>query len=167
MCQCARERGARTVIVVGRNPEKSESVRRNGATHTLLFTGETAAGILEINGGAGSDLFLDAAGHQSVFEAGLGYLRVGGKAAIYGAPQGFAYRLPLGAVGGDFSVHYLSPTDDTFNAETCRRISAGRIKTESIQTHTWHDLESLPRALGEQSAGKVLKGMVLISPRPD
>lgn len=163
MCQCSRERGARAVIAVGRNPKKFEWVRRNGATHTLGFSDSTAAEVREINAGSGADLFLDAAGHQSVFEAGLRCLRVGGQAAIYGAPEGFAYRLPLGAVGGDFCVHYLSPTDDTFFEETVRRISSGRLDVKSIHTHTWHGLESLPQALTEQAAGDVLKGLVLIA----
>lgn len=91
---------------------------------------------------------------------------MGGQAAIYGAPQGFAYRLPLGAVGGDFCVSYLSPTDDTFFEETGRRISSGQLDAKSIHTHTWDGLESLPKALAEQAAGDVLKGLVLIAEAP-
>jgi threonine dehydrogenase-like Zn-dependent dehydrogenase len=163
MCQCARSQNARAIIAVGRSPQKFAWAEANGATHTLVFNAETGAKVREICGQAGADWFLDAAGHQSVFEAGLGYLRPGGQAAIYGAPEGFAYRLPLGAVGGDFTVHYLAPTDDTFFAETCRRITAGQLDPRAIHTHTWEGLESLPQAaLADQEAGAVLKGMVRI-----
>jgi threonine dehydrogenase-like Zn-dependent dehydrogenase len=162
MCQCARAQKARTIIAVGRNPGKFEWALRNGATHAVGFGESTKREILDFTGGTGADWFFDAAGHQAVFEAGLGWLRPGGQAAIYGAPEGFAYRLPLGAVGGDFTVHYLSPTDDTFYQEACRRILAGQIDVSSIHTHTWRGLNSLPLAIDKQATGSVLKGMVLI-----
>jgi threonine dehydrogenase-like Zn-dependent dehydrogenase len=162
MCQSARAKGARNIIAVGRNPAKFGWVLRNGATHALGFTAKTPEEIRAINGGTGADWFLDAAGHQAVFEAGLGWLRPGGQAAIYGAPEGFSYRLPLGVAGGDFSVHYLAPNDDVFFGETCRRILTGEINPRSIQTHIWKSLDALPQALEEQVAGEVLKGVVLI-----
>lgn len=165
MCQCARSAGAKHIVVAGRNARKFEWATRSGATDTVPLDGNTAGAVRRITGG-GADWFLDAAGHQSVFEAGLRWLRPGGSAAIYGAPEGFAYRLPLSAVGGDFSVHYLSPQDDVFFPEACRRISMGEINTSLLRTHTWRGLESLPEALAQQIAGEVLKGTVLIaSPR--
>jgi threonine dehydrogenase-like Zn-dependent dehydrogenase len=161
MCQCARAQGARAIVAVGRSPQKFALAIANGATHALMLEPETGTRIREICGQAGADWFLDAAGHQSVFEAGLRYLRPGGQAAIYGAPEGFSYLLPLGAVGGDFSVHYLSPTDDTFFQETCRRIASAQIDSKTILTHTWGGLDSLGQALADQQAGEVLKGLVL------
>lgn len=163
MGQCARARGAGIVAAVGRNPKKFEWALRNGATHCVPFGADTPSRIRDINHGKGADWFFDAAGHQAVFETGLACLHAGGQAAIYGAPEGFAYRLPLGAAGGDFSVHYLAPGDDTFYAETCRRIMSGRIDAKSIHTHTWQGLEALPGALKEQAGGEVLKGLVLIA----
>lgn len=163
MCQCARSQGAGAIIAVGRNPDKLARMVANGATHTLVLDKETSTSVRDICGGNGADWFLDAAGHQAVFDAGLGFLRPGGHAAIYGAPEGFAYRLALGSVGGDFSVHYLSPTDDLFFPETCRRIADGRLNARLLHTHTWEGLESLPQAVQDQESGKVLKGMVRIS----
>ncbi|MDP0496767.1 MAG: zinc-binding dehydrogenase [Verrucomicrobiota bacterium JB024] len=163
MAQCARTQGAAKIIAFGRSPKKFDWVRRNGATHTLTFDAELSAAVREINGGLGADWFLDAAGHQQVFEAGLKCLRPGGSAAIYGAPDGFAYTLPLGAVGGDFCVKYLSPTDDSFMLEACQRILDGRLDAAAVRTHIWDGLESLNQALKEQAAGEVLKGMVRIS----
>lgn len=164
MCQCARAKGARSIIVVGRNPRKFEWALRNGATHAIKFGKEARDEVREITRAGGADWFFDAAGHQSVFEAGLGWLRPGGHAAIYGAPEGFSYRLPLGVVGGDFSVHYLSPEDGLFFDKTCQRILAGQIDPDLIHTNTWTGLYSLPHALEQQAAGDVLKGIVLIDP---
>lgn len=161
MCQCARARGARHIIVTGRSPKKFEWALRNGATVAVLLDENTEQAFKKITGDK-ADLFLDAAGHQSVFETGLRLLKPGGAVAIYGAPDGFAYRLPLGLVGGDFSVHYLAPTDDIFFQETCRRMMAGELKAAQLRTHAWSGLESIGQALDEQKAGNVLKGLIEI-----
>ena len=163
MCQCARMAGARQIIALGRSERKFDWVKRNGATHALFLNEKTAAEIQAVNGGVGADYFLDAAGHQDVFSAGLHCLRPGGEAAIYGAPDGFAYRLPLGATGGDFTVRYLSPTDDTFFPEACRQIAARKIDPTLLLTHRWHGLESISNALSEQKSGAVLKGLIHIA----
>lgn len=163
MCQCARAKGAATIIAFGRSPGKFVWAQRNGATHTLLLDENLPAAVRSLTGGVGADWFLDAAGHQHVFEAGLSCLRTGGAAAIYGAPEGFGYRLPLGAVGGDFAVHYLAPDDDRFFPETCRRMVSGTLDAAAIRTHVWTGLESLPQALREQADGNVLKGLVRIT----
>lgn len=163
MSQCAAAKGARAIVAVGRSPGKFEWMKRNGATHALKLGDTTIDELREVNNGEKADWFFDAAGHQAVFEAGLKCLKVGGQAAIYGAPEGFAYRLPLGSAGGDFSVHYRNTKDDVFYDETCRRMGTGEIDARAIQSHTWRGLESLPQALEQQEAGEVLKGMVLIS----
>ena len=160
MCQVARADEAQAVIAVGRSERKLTWARHNGATHALQLNEATRDAIRQLCDGAGADWFLDAAGHQAVFEQGLAYLRPGGQAAIYGAPEGFAYRLPLGAVGGDFTVHYYAPNDDAFFARTCEMIRSGDIRPELIQTHTWRGLEQFPKALAEQAAGEVLKGVL-------
>ena len=123
---------------------------------------ENPAEALQKIAGAKADWFLDAAGHQEAFEAGLGLIKPGGSVAIYGAPDGLAYRLPLGSVGGDFSVKYLSPTDDTFFPETCVRMAAGKLKAKDLLTHVWPGLESIHQALEEQRDGAVLKGLIRI-----
>ena len=164
MCQCARGALARNIIVVGRTASKFEWSLNNGATHAVLFDENARSAIQQITGEKGADWVLDAAGHQSIFEAGLSYLKPGGTAAIYGAPDGFSYRLPLGAVGGDFELKLYGTADDVFFDEACSRMLSGRLDATRIRTHGWKGLGSLPSALKEQAAGKVLKGLVLISP---
>ena len=159
MAQCAAARGARHVIVAGRSSKKFDWALQNGATEVMLFD-EKMADTLQKIAGAKADWFLDASGHQDVFEAGLRLLKPGGVVAIYGAPEGFAYRLPLGLTGGDFSVQFLSPTDDTFFPETCRRMRSGQLRADRLRTHVWNELESISTALAEQAAGGVLKGLI-------
>jgi len=163
MSQVARASGAGRIVVLGRNAKKLEGLKRNGATNTVVMSDarETAEAAKRIIGN-GADWFLDAAGHQSVFEIGLACLRPGGEAAIYGAPEGNAYRLPLGAVGGDFAVRYLSTADDVFFPEACRQLRDGTLKSSLVLSHMWKGLDALPQALAEQAAGEVLKGMVRI-----
>lgn len=162
MCQCARHKGAKHILVAGRSPGKWEWARANGATETLSLDGLDRERVRDITSADGVDWFLDAAGHQSVFEKGLGCLRPGGKAAIYGAPEGFSYVLPLGKAGGDFSVQMVFPADDTFFETTCRLMTGGILQASQIRTHIWHGLRALPQALEEQAAGSVLKGVLLV-----
>jgi threonine dehydrogenase-like Zn-dependent dehydrogenase len=161
MCQCARAGEARHVIVVGRSPKKFEWVLRNGATEAIRLDEKSEDVLQKITGGK-ADWFLDAAGHQEVFDAGLHLLKPGGALAIYGAPEGYSYRLPLGAVGGDFSVHFLTPNDHLAFEETCRQMATGRLKGEQLLTHVWSGLNSIGLALDDQAAGHVLKGLILI-----
>ncbi|MDR1281520.1 MAG: zinc-binding dehydrogenase [Opitutaceae bacterium] len=163
MCQCARASGARSIITLGRTPSKFAWATKNGATHTLLLNQDTQANVRAITDGLGAHWFLDAAGHQAVFEQGLTCLRPGGHAAIYGAPDGCSYRLPLDAVGGEFDVRLIHTADDTFFDEACRRMADRRLDADAVRTHVWHGLESLPEALADQIAGKVLKGLVRIA----
>ncbi|MBE2202868.1 MAG: zinc-binding dehydrogenase [Chthoniobacterales bacterium] len=162
MCQCAQSKGAGQIIVVGRNPGKLEWARKNGATHVIPLEKLTKPLLQDITSSQGVDWFLDAAGHQAVFETGLAHLKAGGKAAIYGAPDGFSYTLPLGKVGGDFEVKMLFPADDAFFDQTARLMSEGHLKASLVRTHVWHGLNALPRALEEQAAGHVLKGVLLL-----
>jgi len=163
MAQCAKAAGAKAIIGVARRPEAFARLQQNGVTDVVRFGPESAASIRELLSSPGADWFLDAAGNQQVFETGLTWLRPGGHAAIYGAPEGFAYRLPLGAVGGDFSVHYLAPTDDTYFQQACKDIKDQKIDPSLLRSHVWDSLEDLPHALAEQKSGHVLKGLVRIS----
>jgi len=160
MAQCARAASARHIIGAGRSPRKFDWLRRNGATDVVSL--DAAKEEVRRIAGRGADFFLDAAGHQSVFEIGLTCLRPGGTVAIYGAPEGFAYRLPLGSVGGDFAVRYIAPEDDRFFVEACRRIGDGRLDAGQLQSHQWDGLDSLGAALAKQDAGEVLKSIVRI-----
>ncbi len=162
MAQCARVAGAAYIIAAGRNVKKFARMRENGATDAIELNDASADAVKKI-AGTKADWFLDAAGHQEVFEACLRLLKPGGAAAIYGAPEGFAYRLPLGSAGGDFSVHFFNPTDDAYFAETCRLIAAGELKTKPILSHVWNGLESITDALREQREGLVLKGLIRIA----
>jgi 2-desacetyl-2-hydroxyethyl bacteriochlorophyllide A dehydrogenase len=159
MAQCARAAGAAHIIAAGRNAKKFARMRENGATDAIELNESSAEAVRKI-AGAKADWLLDAAGHQDVFEAGLGLLKPGGQVAIYGAPEDFTYRLPLGRVGGDFSVHFFNPTDDLYFDETCQMISNGQLNAETIRSHVWAGLDSIHRALQEQREGLVLKGLI-------
>lgn len=162
MTQVARSKRAGQIIAFGKTKAKFARVLENGANEVLMLRAGMTEEIRDRTHGQMADWFLDAAGHPEVFEAGLRALKVGGNAAIYGAPEGFSYRLPLGSCGGDFSVHYLIPQDDLFFQQTCQQIRRGALRTSSVITHKWHGLESLPGALADQKEGRVLKGMVVI-----
>lgn len=162
MAQCARAAGARRIIAFGRNERKFAWVKQNGATDTLKID-DTLPDTVKTMTDGGADWFLDAAGHQSPFELGLKCLRPGGAAAIYGAPEGFAYTVPLGIVGGDFAVHYFAPNDDDYFPEACRSMLAGELNAGTLRSHEWNGLESLPSAIEQQAEGEVLKGHVQIS----
>jgi hypothetical protein len=68
-------------------------------------------------------------------------------------------------VGGDFTVRFIGPEDDTYFSKACALISSGQIDASQIRTHVWEGLESVKTGLDEQAAGKVIKGFVLIAGR--
>ncbi len=162
MAQCAKSAGAARIVVAARNSAKMEKVIKNGATEGIMLGEGSVSRLRELLGGSGADFFLDAAGHQAVFEEGLTLLRPGGMAAIYGAPENASYRLPLGAVGGDFLLSMHFPQDDVYLSTVIDRMQRGELQSTAIRSHVWQGLESLPAALEEQVAGKVMKGLVLI-----
>jgi threonine dehydrogenase-like Zn-dependent dehydrogenase len=84
----SRELGAETIILMGRHESRTDLGRKFGATHVVAERGdEGVAKVLEITGGEGSHVVLEAVGHLPAYEQAYGIVRPGGVISRVGVPQ--------------------------------------------------------------------------------
>ena len=84
----SRELGAETIILMGRHEARTDLGREFGATHVVAERGdEGVAKVLEITGGEGSHVVLEAVGHMPAYEQAYGIVRPGGVISRVGVPQ--------------------------------------------------------------------------------
>lgn len=84
----SRELGAETIILMGRHASRTDLGRTFGATHVVAERGdEGVAKVLEITGGEGSHVVLEAVGHRPAYEQAYGIVRPGGVISRVGVPQ--------------------------------------------------------------------------------
>lgn len=164
ICMYAKLAGAARVIAMGRRDERIELAKTFGADAGVNITKEDPAEAVKgLTGGRGADIFAEATGADEMFVAGLKTLAPNGEAAIYGAPERFIYTLDMKGAPGDFAVRVVGPEEFKAYDWVCGLIQSGRIDTSLFRSHVWEGLEQLPRALEDQAAGKVIKGMVRIA----
>jgi threonine dehydrogenase-like Zn-dependent dehydrogenase len=84
----ARDLGAERIILMGRHEARTDLGRRYGATEVVAARGdEGVAAVLELTGGAGAHVVVDAVGHLPAYEQALGVVRAGGAISRVGIPQ--------------------------------------------------------------------------------
>lgn len=84
----SKQLGAETIILMGRHTDRTDLGRSFGATHVVAERGEEGvAKVLEITGGEGSHVVLEAVGHLPAYEQAYGVLRPGGVLSRVGVPQ--------------------------------------------------------------------------------
>ena len=81
----AKLKGATTIIAVDTVPERLEAARRLGADHVVDYRAvDPVDAIMELTGGRGVDVAIEALGTQATFEAALRVLRPGGTLSSLG-----------------------------------------------------------------------------------
>lgn len=84
----ARQFGAQTIILMGRYTARTDLGREFGATHVVAERGaEGVATVLELTGGEGSHVVLEAVGHMPAYQQAYGVVRPGGVISRVGVPQ--------------------------------------------------------------------------------
>ncbi|WP_198671421.1 zinc-binding dehydrogenase [Desertihabitans aurantiacus] len=84
----ARQLGAETIILMGRHQSRTDLGRKFGATHVVAERGaEGVAAVLDLTGGEGSHVVLEAVGHLPAYEQAIGVVRPGGAISRVGVPQ--------------------------------------------------------------------------------
>jgi threonine dehydrogenase-like Zn-dependent dehydrogenase len=84
----SKELGAETIILMGRHESRTDLGRTFGATHVVAERGdEGVAKVMEITGGEGSHVVLEAVGHRPAYEQAYGIVRPGGVISRVGVPQ--------------------------------------------------------------------------------
>ncbi|KQQ94188.1 IMP dehydrogenase [Leifsonia sp. Leaf325] len=84
----SKQLGAETIILMGRHEDRTALGRDFGATHIVPERGaEGIAKVLEITGGEGAHVVLEAVGHMPAYEQAYGIVRPGGTISRVGVPQ--------------------------------------------------------------------------------
>lgn len=84
----ARQMGAKRIIMMGRHASRTDLGREFGATDVVAERGaEGIAKVMELTGGLGSHVVLEAVGHMPAYEQAVGIVRPGGVISRVGVPQ--------------------------------------------------------------------------------
>ena len=84
----ARQLGAEQIILMGRHKERTDLGREFGATDVVAERGaQGVAQVLELTGGEGSHVVLEAVGYRAAYEQAYGVVRPGGVISRVGVPQ--------------------------------------------------------------------------------
>lgn len=84
----SKQLGAETIILMGRHEARTDLGREFGATHIVAERGEEGiAKVMEITGGEGAHVVLEAVGHMPAYEQAYNIVRPGGTISRVGVPQ--------------------------------------------------------------------------------
>lgn len=135
----ARLRGASRIIAVDTVPERLEMARRLGADHVVDFRRDDPVGaILDLTGGQGADVTIEALGTQQTFESCLRALRPGGTLSSLGVYSG-KLTLPVEAFAAGLGDHKLVTTLCPGGKHRMRRlmdiVASNRVDLRPLVTH--------------------------------
>ncbi|MEV7762006.1 zinc-binding dehydrogenase [Curtobacterium flaccumfaciens] len=84
----AKQLGATKIILMGRHEARTDLGREFGATHVVAERGDDGIQkVLELTGGEGVHVVLEAVGHMPAYEQAVGIVRPGGTISRVGVPQ--------------------------------------------------------------------------------
>lgn len=158
----SRQLGAERVILMGRHKDRTDLGVEFGATEVVAERGDDGiARVMELTGGEGSHVVIEAVGLLPALEQSMGIVRPGGVISRVGVPQ--YDQAPLGRAlfyknasltGGPAPVRaYI---EDAIPQVLAGSIDPGRVFDRTLR------LDEIPRAYAEMDAREALK--VLIAP---
>lgn len=84
----AKELGAERIILMGRHRSRTDLGIGFGATDVVAARGDEGIGeVIELTGGEGSHVVIEAVGHMPAYEQAVGVVRPGGIVSRVGVPQ--------------------------------------------------------------------------------
>lgn len=164
----ARLRGAARIITVDGLENRLSVSEALGANHCVDFhDGDPVAKIMELTGGRGVDVAIEALGTQQTFESCLRVLKPGGVLSSLGVYSG-KLELPLDAYAAGLGDHTVVSTLCPGGKERMRRlmavIAAGRADLRALVTHRF-PLDRIEEAYELFASGRdgVLKVAISVS----
>lgn len=135
----ARLMGATRIITVDSVPARMEMSRRMGATDVVDFRAcDPVERIMELTGGRGCDVAIEALGTQQTFESALRVLRPGGTLSSLGVYSG-DLTIPMNAfsagLGDNMIVTGLCPGGKERMRRLMAVIQSGRVDLNAMVTH--------------------------------
>jgi alcohol dehydrogenase len=165
----AKLRGASRIITVDGVAERLRMSEKLGADVTIDFNQEDPVDrIMELTGGRGVDVAIEALGTQATFESCLRVLKPGGTLSSLGVYSG-KVELPLDAFAAGLGDHKIVTTLCPGGKERMRRllnvVASGRADLRPLVTHRFplDRIEEAYDLFGHQRDG-VLKVAIEVSP---
>ncbi|BDI22959.1 IMP dehydrogenase [Herbiconiux sp. L3-i23] len=157
----SRQLGAERIILMGRHTARTDLGIEFGATDVVAERGdEGIAKVLELTGGEGSHVVLEAVGHMPAYEQSFGIVRPGGVISRVGVPQyeeapigfGSLFGKNVTLTGGPAPVRaYLEQAiPQVLNGE----IDPGRVFDSSVT------IDGVPAGYASMDAREALKVLV-------
>lgn len=157
LVQVLREAGAR-VLAVGRNPERLALARDLGAESTVdATTGDVAARIRELTGGAGADVVFELVGTRETSAAALAALGKAGTLVYIGYSFDRVEIQPLSLVVPEQRIVTSVGNRRAELVQALDLAADGRLRTTLQQ----YPLEQAPQVLDDLRAGRITGRAVL------
>ncbi|MDO4888714.1 MAG: alcohol dehydrogenase catalytic domain-containing protein [Actinomycetaceae bacterium] len=157
----SKQLGAERIVLMGRHEDRTDLGVEFGATDVVAERGEEGiAKVVELTGGEGSAIVLEAVGHMPAYEQAVGVVRPGGIISRVGVPQyeeapigfGSLFGHNITLTGGPAPVRaYL---EDAIPLVLDGTINPGKVFDRSV------DIDEVPDAYAAMDARKALKVMV-------
>jgi threonine dehydrogenase-like Zn-dependent dehydrogenase len=159
--------GATRIIVVDTLPERLAMARRLGADETIDFRDvDPVTAIMELTGGRGVDVAIEALGLQRTFENALRVVRPGGTVSSLGVYSG-QLTVPLDAFAAGLGDHRVVTTLCPGGKERMRRlldvIASNRVDLTPLVTHRFglDDIEAAYDLFANQRDGVLKVGITM------
>lgn len=159
MVNALRVQGVKKLIVLDLNNARLELAKRMGADVVINPREENAVErVLEMTGGVGSDIYIEATGHPSAVQQGLDILRKGGRFVEFSVMSGPS-TIDWSIIGDAKEITIVgSQLSPNTYATTIENVTNGNYLTDDIVSHKFAlaDWEEAFRVAQTQNALKVI-----------
>ncbi len=159
----SKQLGAERIILMGRHKVRTDLGVEFGATDVVAERGaEGIAKVMELTGGEGSHIVLEAVGHMPAYEQAYGIVRPGGVISRVGVPQYEEAPIGFGSLFGKNATLTGGPAPVRAYLEAAiPQVLSGEINPGKVFDRTIA-LDEVPAGYAAMDARKTLK--VLITP---
>lgn len=160
----AKQLGAERIILMGRHTARTDLGREFGATDVVSSRGEEGVSeVLDLTGGLGSEVVLEAVGHMPAYEQSYGVVRPGGVISRVGVPQYEEAPVGFGSLFGKNARLAGGPAPvRAYQEEAIGQVLRGEIEPGKVFDRTV-GLDGVPAGYAAMDAREVLK--VMVDPR--
>jgi threonine dehydrogenase-like Zn-dependent dehydrogenase len=157
----SRQLGAERIILMGRHTSRTDLGIEFGATDVVAERGEEGiARVLELTGGEGSHVVLEAVGHMPAYEQAYGVVRPGGIISRVGVPQYESAPIGWDSLFGKNAMLAGGPAPvRTYMEEAILQVLSGEIDPGRVFDRTVA-IDDVPAGYAAMDAREALKVLV-------
>ena len=152
--------GSARIILMGRHADRTDLGRQWGATDVVAERGaEGIAKVLDLTGGDGTHVVVEAVGHRPAYDMAVGVVRVGGAISRVGVPQYDEAPTGFGSLFGKNITRTGGPAPvRAYIEELLPEVLDGRLEPGKVfdRTVSLDDVPAGYRAMDDRASIKVL-----------